>query len=125
MTEAGYNFCQNGICDRLAIRDHAIEVKNQCAHCFNSGEGVGISYKRSSNEMDSLMIRFASWPGIAVRRTASLPLAFPGHPRLIFLLAPKTWMPGIADKFTQSAQMQTATAGHDDLVGGESAFSAQ
>jgi len=25
----------------------------------------------------------------------------------------KTWMPGIADKFTQSAQKQTAMAGHD------------
>jgi len=29
--------------------------------------------------------------------------ACPGHPRW-FLLSPKTWMPGIADKFTQSAQ---------------------
>src|SRR5258705_6868820 len=28
----------------------------------------------------------------------------PGHPRLSCLDAPKTWMPGIADKFTQSAQ---------------------
>jgi hypothetical protein len=30
----------------------------------------------------------------------------------VFLLS-KTWMPGIADKFTQSAQGQTAMAGHD------------
>src|SRR6267142_4587617 len=28
----------------------------------------------------------------------------PGHPRLSCLDAAKTWMPGIADKFTQSAQ---------------------
>src|SRR6267378_3137366 len=28
----------------------------------------------------------------------------PGHPRLPHLSAAKTWMPGIADKFTQSAQ---------------------
>jgi hypothetical protein len=28
----------------------------------------------------------------------------PGHPRLSCLSAAKTWMPGIADKFTQSAQ---------------------
>jgi hypothetical protein len=28
----------------------------------------------------------------------------PGHPRLSCLNAAKTWMPGIADKFTQSAQ---------------------
>jgi len=28
----------------------------------------------------------------------------PGHPRLPYLSAAKTWMPGIADKFTQSAQ---------------------
>ena len=37
----------------------------------------------------------------------------------------KTWMPGIADKFTQSAQMQTATAGHDDIVEGGLPSSAQ
>src|SRR5712692_322343 len=28
----------------------------------------------------------------------------PGHPRLLTPAARKTWMPGIADKFTQSAQ---------------------
>src|SRR5712664_382338 len=39
----------------------------------------------------------------------------PGHPRLPYLSAAKTWMPGIADKFTQSAQRQTAMAGHDEL----------
>jgi hypothetical protein len=28
----------------------------------------------------------------------------PGHPRLSYLSEAKTWMPGIADKLTQSAQ---------------------
>src|SRR5258708_7869098 len=32
--------------------------------------------------------------------------------------AVKTWMPGIAKKFTQSAQKQTAMAGHDELICG-------
>jgi len=35
-----------------------------------------------------------SWPGIAVRRTASLPLAYARHPRLAFWRQTKTWMPG-------------------------------
>src|SRR5258708_15672225 len=36
----------------------------------------------------------------------------------VFLAARlKTWMPGIADKFTQSAQKQTALAGHDGVLG--------
>src|SRR5882672_9861008 len=39
----------------------------------------------------------------------------PGHRRFSCSTAAKTWMPGIADKFTQSAQRQTATAGHDEL----------
>jgi hypothetical protein len=38
----------------------------------------------------------------------------PGHPRLASLRQKKTWMPGIAGKSTQSAQKQTAMAGHDE-----------
>jgi hypothetical protein len=40
----------------------------------------------------------------------------PGHPRLSCVSEEKTWMPGIADKFTQSAQRQTALAGHDEAA---------
>src|ERR1700682_2155193 len=40
----------------------------------------------------------------------------PGHPRLSCASEEKTWMPGIADKFTQSAQRQTALAGHDEAA---------
>jgi hypothetical protein len=36
-------------------------------------------------------------------------------PAIHVLARRKTWMPGIADKFTQSAQKQTAMAGHDEL----------
>jgi hypothetical protein len=40
------------------------------------------------------MIRISSWPGVAVRRTASLPLAY-ARPSTSFAAAPaKTWMPG-------------------------------
>jgi hypothetical protein len=51
---------------------------------------------------------------IAIRRTASLPLAQPGHPRLSWHAL--TWKPSIADNFTQPAQKQTAMAGHDELL---------
>ena len=43
-----------------------------------------------------------SWPGSSRPSTSSSSS-----------IAAKTWMPGIADKFTQSAQKQTAMAGHD------------
>src|SRR5216684_4854791 len=59
---------------------------------------------------------FSSWPGIAVRRTASLPLArsrpkdgvasarlCPGHPRLPCCYAVKTWMPGTSPGMTRLA----------------------
>src|SRR5882724_11025521 len=51
------------------------------------------------------MIHFSSWPGHSRPKdgVASARLC-PGHPRLPDLSAAKTWMPGIADKFTQSAQ---------------------
>jgi hypothetical protein len=42
------------------------------------------------------MIRFSVMAGLVLAR--------PGHPRLSCLNAAKTWMPGIADKFTQSAK---------------------
>jgi hypothetical protein len=42
MTEAGYSFRQNGIGDRLAVGDDAVEVKNQRAHNFNPGNGQGL-----------------------------------------------------------------------------------
>jgi hypothetical protein len=38
------------------------------------------------------------------KREARLRARRPGHPRLSCSIGPKTWMPGIADKFTQSAQ---------------------
>src|SRR6266853_4269807 len=38
MTEAGDDFRQHGVRDRLAVSDDAVEVKNQCTHYFNSGE---------------------------------------------------------------------------------------
>jgi hypothetical protein len=47
----------------------------------------------------------------------------PGHPRLPYLSAAKTWMPGIADKFTQSAQGRllwpgmTSFATETDFIG--------
>ena|SRR5882724_10368993 len=47
----------------------------------------------------------------------------PGHPRLPYLSASKTWMPGIADKFTQSAQGRllwpgmTSFATETDFIG--------
>jgi hypothetical protein len=47
---------------------------------------------------------FSSWPGIAVRRAASLPLAYVPAIHVFDLNAAKTWMPGIADKFTQTEQ---------------------
>src|SRR5229473_1286310 len=43
MTQAGYNFCQNGVRDRLAVSDDAVEVENQCTHYFNSGEDQGVA----------------------------------------------------------------------------------
>src|ERR1700730_7295908 len=44
MTQTGYNFCQNGVRDRLAVSDDAVEVKNQCTHYFNSGERPGFAF---------------------------------------------------------------------------------
>src|SRR5882724_9690273 len=44
----------------------------------------------------------------------------PGHPRLPYLSAAKTWMPGIADKFTQSALPwpgMTSFASEADFIG--------
>ena len=47
----------------------------------------------------------------------------PGHPRLPYLSAAETWMPGIADKFTQSAQGRllrpgmTSFATETDFIG--------
>jgi hypothetical protein len=38
------------------------------------------------------------------KRKARLRAGCPGHPRLPCREFVKTWMPGIADKFTQSAQ---------------------
>jgi hypothetical protein len=38
MTEPGNGFRQNGIGNRLAVSDDAVEVKNQCAHYFNLGK---------------------------------------------------------------------------------------
>src|ERR1700760_1966809 len=52
-----------------------------------------------------------SWPGVAVRRTASLPLAY-ARPSTSYLLhGRKTWMPG-----TSGAKKRFALlAGHDEL----------
>jgi hypothetical protein len=41
--------------------------------------------------------------GHAVRRTASLPSAYAGHPRLSCLVAAKTWMPGTSPGMTSGA----------------------
>jgi len=41
MAEAGYSFRQNGIGDRLAVGDDAVEVENQGAHNFNPGKIQG------------------------------------------------------------------------------------
>jgi len=69
----------------------------------NGIEGIWVSYKHELNSinpdlvaaMDARGLVFSSWPGIAVRRTASLPLAY--VPAIdIFACAEtgKTWMPG-------------------------------
>src|ERR1700726_800424 len=69
---------------------------------------------------------FSSWPGIAVRRTASLPLAFPGHPRLswvkrrvrrgcpaaVYAEASTGSMP-VRRSFSEGGHK----AGHDELAG--------
>ena len=39
MAETGNDFRQNGIGDRLAIGDDAVEIEDQCAHCCDSREG--------------------------------------------------------------------------------------
>jgi hypothetical protein len=50
------------------------------------------------------LAHFLSWPGIAVRRTASLPLAY--VPAIHVLDAQKTWMPGTSPGMTNSKAMQ-------------------
>src|SRR6185437_9301843 len=42
------------------------------------------------------------WPGIAVRRTASLPLAYARHPRLPARLGPRREMPGTGPGMTKN-----------------------
>jgi len=59
----------------------------------NGIEGIWVSYKHELNSinpdlvaaMDARGLVFSSWPGIAVRRTASLPLAY--VPAIDILLA--------------------------------------
>src|SRR5712664_766755 len=57
------------------------------------------------------------------KREARLRTRRPGHPRLSCSIGPKTWMPGIADKFTQSAQGRllwpgmTSFATETDFIG--------
>src|SRR5260370_36812568 len=44
MTETGDDFRQNGIRNRLAIGDDAIEIEDQCAHYCDSREGPGSAF---------------------------------------------------------------------------------
>src|SRR5690349_1234898 len=38
MAEPGNSFRQNGVGNRLAVSDDAVEIKNQCAHNFSPGK---------------------------------------------------------------------------------------
>src|SRR5258708_40113166 len=75
-----------------------------------------------------MLVRFSSWPGTAVGRTASLPLAFvpPGHPRLPFLPGASSMvggtaqapLPHLADRrstVARSAQPRTIDTGNRTL----------
>jgi hypothetical protein len=57
--------------------------------------------------MDGHFSNSSSWPGIAVRMTASLTLAYAGHPRLskVYMLAEHGW---INRTDFQSGNLQTA-----------------
>src|SRR5260370_37932121 len=75
-----------------------------------------------------MLVRLSSWPGTAVGRTASLPLAFvpPGHPRLPFLPGASSTvggtaqapLPHLADRrstVARSAQPRTIDTGNRTL----------
>src|ERR1700686_4754019 len=47
-------------------------------------------------------LAFSSWPGLAVRRTASLPLAYARPSTSFLLLYTKTWMPGTRPGMTKA-----------------------
>ncbi|HXQ03428.1 MAG TPA: hypothetical protein VN831_01550 [Bradyrhizobium sp.] len=56
-----------------------------------------------SEQFAAQLTHFLSWPGTAVRRTASLPLAY--VPAIRVLDAQKTWMPGTSPGMTNSNAM--------------------
>src|SRR6266849_11036093 len=99
----------------LMVRSASSRVSNHEDDHFRSFEtrprGRSSEPDRKSNQYFRAlsnhlkMIHFSSWPGHSRPKdgVASARLC-PGHPRLPYLSAAKTWMPGIADKFTQSAQ---------------------
>jgi hypothetical protein len=63
-----------------------------------------------SEQFAAQLTHFLSWPGIAVRRTASLPLAY--VPAIHVLDAQETWMPGTSPGMTNSNAMHED--GNDD-----------
>jgi hypothetical protein len=73
----------------VACATHAKICSERAAHFENVGkQALERSGKYRVNENDEVIFAGrrnffggASWPGIAIRRTASLPLAYAGHPR--------------------------------------------
>src|SRR5215472_12186152 len=73
-------------------RRHRIEGK---AGQDRFESGTGDHGRPCDGRVNGLLKVSSSWPGIAVRRTASLPLACARPSRSCFFqMAPKTWMPG-------------------------------
>src|SRR6202035_1435694 len=75
-----------------------------------SSEDMAKGYQRTNLDQ-----HFSSWPGIAVQRTASLPLAY-ARPSTSFLRGrSKTWMPGTRPGMTIVGQTK-APAGGPGLI---------